>query len=299
MKIKAEWLLYLHNLRRRELALIFSRCPEKVFQKGLELGAGDGFQSALLAKYVSRLTSTDYNPGVLKLKRSESVEYRVCDAEKVGEAFRENEFDLVFSSNLLEHLPDPQQALGGIHKVLKVDGITIHVMPSQFWKLSHVGLYTANRLVGFVERRVQEFGLGRQVTKEGRVFSFENNPKTQKPKRSFLSSLLVPVPHGVSPTNIQEFEAFRRSRWEQEFARANFELVAVMKGPVSSGYGFGFDTIRRLLERLGFASEYIYIAVKKGERSPYRQYFEFGNPSGAASEVQSTLRSASRLGSRW
>jgi len=51
MKIMADWIQHLHNHRKRELGLIFSKCPERLFQEALELGAGDGFQSGLLTRY--------------------------------------------------------------------------------------------------------------------------------------------------------------------------------------------------------------------------------------------------------
>jgi SAM-dependent methyltransferase len=125
MKIKAEWLPWLHNYRKRELDLIFSKCPEGMFRSGLELGAGDGCQSTLLAKYFSELISADYNPDRLQKESSGSIEYRICDAEETGNIFGKGQFDLAFSSNLLEHLPHPGRSLSGIHNVLKDDGITI------------------------------------------------------------------------------------------------------------------------------------------------------------------------------
>jgi Methylase involved in ubiquinone/menaquinone biosynthesis len=152
MKIKTEWLPWLHNYRERELYLIFSKCPEKLFKKGLELGAGDGFQSTLLTKYFSKLISTDYNPNILRKESTESIEYHICDAEEVDKMFGKKEFDFVFSSNLLEHLPNPHRALRGIYEVLKDDGVTIHVMPSPFWKLCHLSLYIPNMCVRALEK---------------------------------------------------------------------------------------------------------------------------------------------------
>lgn len=291
MKIRTEWFTYLHNVRKRELTLIFARCPRKLFQDGLELGAGDGFQSVLLARYVSRLISTDYNPGILTRQNSESIEYQVCDAEEVDTVFGEGQFDLVFSSNLLEHLPDTQRTLRGVHAVLKDDGITIHVMPSPFWKLCHLVLHPINRLIGSFERMTEREPLARKVGKAKRNepahpaalspgAAYDNNPKIERAERALLSSLILPRPHGASRTNLEEFFAFRRSRWLQEFERANLQVVGVLKGPVSSGYGFGLDSLRNVLERFGLASEYVYIAVKRGTTSPYKHYFESCHPSG-------------------
>ena len=57
------------------------------------------------------------------------------------DCFGEKSFDIVFSSNLLEHLPDPSVVLRGVHRLLKDDGITVHIMPGPFWKLCQMALY--------------------------------------------------------------------------------------------------------------------------------------------------------------
>jgi SAM-dependent methyltransferase len=283
VRIKAEWLSWRRNYRKRELNLIFSECPKKLFQTGLELGAGDGFQSTLLTKYVSKLICTDFNPDRLKRESSESIEHRICDAEEVGEIFGRRQFDLVYSSNLLEHLPNPDRALSGICEVLKDDGITIHVMPSPFWKLCHLLLHIPNLCAIVLEKTTEKGGLTWMLRKirestynserNRDELGFENNPKIQRNPRSFIHRLLAPEPHGVSDSNIKEFYAFSKSRWKKEFEEANLDLVKIIKGPVASAYGFGFDRIRSVLERLGFTSEYIYILVRNGENSHYLNYF--------------------------
>ena len=96
-----------------------------------------------------------------------------------------------------------------------------------------------------------------------------NNPKTSRPRRSLLRRLLSPLPHGVSQTHLEEFRAFARKRWERMLAEAGLELLAVRKGPVCSGYGFGLDRLRRLLEWVGLTSEYVYIARAGESASPW------------------------------
>jgi len=43
MPIKANWTEYLHDLRRREMDVVFANCPKTTFGKALGLDAGDGF----------------------------------------------------------------------------------------------------------------------------------------------------------------------------------------------------------------------------------------------------------------
>jgi hypothetical protein len=87
---------------------------------------------------------------------------------------------------------------------------------------------------------------------------------------------MLPEPHGVSDGHLQELLAFRRSRWTAEFARAGLRVLSIQKGPVASGYGFGFDRLRAFLEGMGLASEYIYIATKSDAVS--RRAIYFTNP---------------------
>lgn len=282
MRIKPDWFQWLHGYRAREIALIFGRCPEGLFGKGLELGAGDGFQSALLLRYVGHLTATDINPAILRLPPHDGLDCQVVDAEEVASHFPHGSFDLVFSSNLLEHLPEPGRALAGVYQVLKDGGVTIHVVPSPFWKLCELLLYFPNRVVVLLEQVLVRGGDNVLVGKvrrhmSGRAGSAspqgpDNNPKSRKHPRSFLYRLFIPETHGVSEGHLQEFRAFGKSRWIAEFRRAGFHVAAVKKGPVASGYGFGLDTLRHWLERLGFTSEYIYIATKEGYDCPYVQY---------------------------
>lgn len=273
MKLKTEWLPHLNAFREREIGLIFDGVPDSTFASGLELGCGGGFQSGLLTRYVDKLISSDFALDKLEGPTNGAVEFRVCDAENVDQTFERGQFDLVFSSNLLEHLPDPSRALRGCHHVLADDGIAIHVMPSQFWKACQLAFYIPDLLATGIEQFTE---LGpRQLIERARHEEpgSINNPKTVRARRSLLQRALSPEPHGVSAGHWQELKAFSKARWCQLIAAAGFELLAVRPGPVASGYGFGFDVGRDLFERSGFTAEHIYIAAKAGQGGRYRQLF--------------------------
>lgn len=273
MKIKPQWEEYLHEMRKREIELIFAQCPKKIFGKGLELGAGDGFQTTLLSSYVNTLISTEYNKDHLKNKKSTfSIKYQHCDAEVVSEKFKNKQFDIIFSSNMLEHVPRPQKVLQGVYKTLKDDGVTIHVMPSPFWKLCNLFFYMPNRFVSCVDVLSKKGGLN-QVKNKIKAHHREyrcDNLKIKGRQRSFVCRLLLPPLHGISEDHLTEFLAFRKKRWEKEFKDANLRIIRILKGPVASGYGFGLRFLRAVLEEFGITSEYIYIAVKKNSR--YQKY---------------------------
>lgn len=260
--MSTHWKKYIHNLRRREIESIFSKYPEKSFGRALELGAGDGFQSRLLINYVDHLICTELDEKRLLKSETPGIDYHICDAERIGESFRENHFDLVYSSNLFEHLPNPEAALRGIHKLLKQDGLSIHIMPSPFWALCHVVFHYPAVCIGVLRKLIRRELRVSSQPKENSDYT-DNNLKLGHRSKGKLMRVLFPRPHGVSATLTKEFFVFSKRRWIREFENESFEVVSVLKGPVSSGYGFGLDNIRVACEKIGLTGEYIYIARKK------------------------------------
>ena len=277
MRIKADWDSYLREIRTGQCNAVLDRCPRGVFAQALELGAGDGFLSTILADHCADLISTDLNDRRLSRQDCDRISYQICDAEQVGQRFEEKSFDLVFSSNLLEHLPDVDLALHGIHSVLKDDGITIHLLPNRNWKLATVLLHVPNKMAKFIDRILSgRIFRGAKVRKPHRQPSTRNNPKLgpKRRHRFFLARLLLPRIHGVAGSTVSEFIAFGKNRWVRRFERCGFRILDVRNLGFCSGYGFGCRRLRKLMERLGIHTSYAYIACKAGRESNYAEYFK-------------------------
>lgn len=252
---KTNWIDHLHKYRKRELAITFKEINRK-FNKGLELGAGDGFQSKLLIKYIDNLISTDLNKYRLPSSSDDlKIQYKVLDAEKIGKHFKENSFDIVYSSNLMEHLPNVRDCFLGIHKVLKDDGIAIHIMPSPWWRFFQTVLHIPNKIIDLLSNILRTDK--KKYKKKG------NNLKVNSVGRSKISKLFIPQPHGISSNFVVEFFAFRQSKWVSDFEATGFKIIEIKKGPVSSGYGFGWDNVRTIIEKTGIATELIYVVKKR------------------------------------
>ena len=136
-----------HNfVRRREAEIVFSMFPDRRFNLALELGAGDGGQSVTISQYCDKLICTEKDEkshawlGRTILERQiTNVEYKLCDAQDLSQ-FDSNTFDLIFSSNMLEHIPDVRKCLKECRRVLRDDGVMVHTVPSRWWKLFSFGL---------------------------------------------------------------------------------------------------------------------------------------------------------------
>ncbi|MCI0776230.1 MAG: class I SAM-dependent methyltransferase, partial [Chloroflexi bacterium] len=87
-----------HFLRLRDLRQILAEVPLEGVTRVLELGAGDGVQSSALREHFAEVTPIDIAP-------SGDVDgLIVADASSLP--FVDSYFDLVFSSNVLEHIED-------------------------------------------------------------------------------------------------------------------------------------------------------------------------------------------------
>lgn len=92
----------------------------------LEIGFGDGYGSAYLAKVASKVVSIDYEEAVVLTAKNKyiasNLSFIYMDATKLQ--FEDASFDIVCSFQVIEHIPEEKllQYLSEINRVLKDDG---------------------------------------------------------------------------------------------------------------------------------------------------------------------------------
>ena len=109
---------YLHRtIYDRTLRYVSAR------QTVLDAGCGEGVLSLLMAAKGAQVTGVDLSSENIEAARgragelNSNVDFVVGDAEALP--FADNSFDLVVSSHVIEHLPDPLQGLREIHRVTR------------------------------------------------------------------------------------------------------------------------------------------------------------------------------------
>ena len=253
-------------LRQREIDAVFRRAPPGTFDEALELGAGDGFQSRFLAVYARRVVCTDMNADRLRGEAHPSITYEVCDTEELP--YETGRFDLIYSSNLLEHLQNPARALSEMHRVLKENGVMIHVVPNRFWKALQFAMFVPNQLLQMAEILVSN---ERRKT-IGKIQGPINNPRRRP--APFVVRNLWPQVHGESPNHLVEFIRMGASHWDRLFFEAGFHLTGQIDGlPAHSPYRIGLEAPRRVLEKMGLSSCNGYVLTKIGQPSPATRFF--------------------------
>jgi len=92
----------------------------------LEVGCGDGYGAAFLAKSTRSIIAVDYEKEVILTAQNKyqanNLKYLCMDATRLE--FPENEFDLVCSFQVIEHIPENRLLtyLAELNRVLKPDG---------------------------------------------------------------------------------------------------------------------------------------------------------------------------------
>jgi SAM-dependent methyltransferase len=230
-------------------------CVKHYFHHGsrvLEIGGGNGFQARLLSAMGADVKSIDvaHSPARQTFFLVEVYDGRTIPCSDAV-------FDVVFSSNVLEHVEDIDSMMAEIRRVLKVDGVAIHILPTPTWRfwtsVTHYA-YLVIRVLGF-----------RRPIGGGHVPSLR-----EKLRRSGLwataKRILLAGPHGEYPSALSEFWYFSKGRWQDVFRKSGFRIIqSNPTGIFYTGYMI-FPAlsikVRHKLARILGSSTYIYVLRK-------------------------------------
>jgi len=120
-------LAFLHVVREHELERIVARLRPGA--RVLEVGGGTGYQARRLREAGFDLESID-----VAESNYQDLEFPVTRYDGRHFPFPDASFDIVFSSNVLEHVPDLHQTHAEARRVLRPGGYCVHVMPTGAWR---------------------------------------------------------------------------------------------------------------------------------------------------------------------
>ncbi len=176
---------YRHHLAKRRRyveGVLAARAACRRIRTALDLGCGDGMHYRWLARFAGVTYGSDYNLSRLRRAvRLPGAAGRIFLADICRYPVADAGFDLVFFNHVLEHIPDDQQALAEVHRILRPGGMLILGVPNEgavFWQLAfrlqprlratsdHVHFYTAAAIrdkcegAGFRVQEVHAIGWG-------------------------------------------------------------------------------------------------------------------------------------------
>lgn len=112
----------------------FVRAPLNKDMHVLEIGTSTGMIAREIAAKVQHVEATDASPKMIAqanaIAHPQNIQYSVADVFKLP--YDSGVFDCVIIANVLHIIPNPENALEEIYRVLKTNGILI--APTYLWK---------------------------------------------------------------------------------------------------------------------------------------------------------------------
>ena len=101
-------------------------------KKLLDAGCGTGWFSAKAVERGADVTSMDLGEQLLDQVKKKCRSTTICGSI-LEMPFPNNTFDIVISSEVIEHVPDPIKAIHEMHRVLKPGGSLVLTTPNKLW----------------------------------------------------------------------------------------------------------------------------------------------------------------------
>lgn len=240
-------------IRTNELSTALEFFPSKKNLKILEIGGRDGHQAELISKNGYNVTSIDINPIYPQF-------YPVQKGTINKLNFEENSFDIIFSSNMLQEIHNIEEAFIEMKRVLKKNGIIIHIVPSSWWSLiTNFWHYCFIPKYLIRSKRFQHV-LNLDIKKE-----HNNNVQEEKVSSSKKNlKRLFFHPLGVNPSFMHEIVYFSSWYWKKLFKQNGLKVVDKRNCQfVYSGYAvfrFKLIKLRRFFAKI-FPSCYCFVVA--------------------------------------
>ncbi|MFC1548341.1 class I SAM-dependent methyltransferase [Candidatus Omnitrophota bacterium] len=115
------------------MKLLESEAEDISGKKVLDLGCGDGVLTYMVQKRGARVRGIDLSELAIQFareqhkKRGSDATFTCCSVYDAG--FEDNSFDVIFCSDVIEHVSDPLPLLGEIKRILKPGGKAIISTP--------------------------------------------------------------------------------------------------------------------------------------------------------------------------
>lgn len=204
---------HLRAIRRYE----FERVREW-FRPGmrvLELGGGSGYQASLIAGTGAEVRSLDI-PG---REGGGDPYWDVEDYDGLHVDAPDGSFDVVFTSNVLEHISKLDETMAELRRVLRPGGVAIHVLPSASWRL------WMNLAQPIAVARSLVRSMAAAPASPATVPSERSTRRAAGPRLlNALRSAFIAEPHGEYPSALSELWYFSRFRWRAYFGSRGWRV---------------------------------------------------------------------------
>ncbi|MFZ5734938.1 MAG: class I SAM-dependent methyltransferase [Pseudomonadota bacterium] len=238
---------YLNVLRAAEIEKI-ARHFRPAGARVLEIGAGTGRQAQELSKL-------GFDVEAIEIPSSNYAQARMFDITDFDGntiPFPDASFDIVFSSNVLEHVPNLENMHRQIRRVLKPEGYAVHVLPTHAWRLwTSLSSFpaTVQHLADLAPSAIPRRG---RPTAELRRLATVGLAAAKHIARPFRR-------HGERGNVVSETWLFHPNWWRRNFSANGFDIIhdepmgLFYTGNMTLGSRWSLEKRARVAKRLGSA----------------------------------------------
>jgi SAM-dependent methyltransferase len=212
---------HLRNIRLYEIEQVMPYMQPG--QCVLEIGAGAGWQAQYMAGCGLKVVAIDipnYEVDFVTIRIWPVIAY---DGTHIPLA--DGSVDVVFSSNVLEHVKNLAELQHEIKRVLKPEGCTIHLLPTPAWRFWTALTFYPDMLRRVVRKALKIAGIVRLPATGNNV-----QPTSLVQSRSplhVLKSLVWPGRHGETGNMLTELYYFSRRHWQYVFEKSGWRVEHV------------------------------------------------------------------------
>lgn len=205
--------------------------------KVLEIGGGNGFQASIIKSWGLNVESIDTNID----HKKKYFEVKLYDGMNLP--FPDQSFDVVYSSNVMEHVEKLGFLLKEIKRVTKNGGIGVHLIPSSTWRLWTI-------IAHFPYLLARLFHMKSKNNESSKANQFD---KSSKINLNFFSKI-IPQPHGEFSSAFAELYYFSKVYWKKIFKLYKFKILKIDSNKIFyTGYHlfkFRAKNLRILLSKI-------------------------------------------------
>jgi len=185
----------------------------------LEIGAGTGWQARALSQAGYQVEAIDL-PAISRISghaRHRIWPIRDYDGEHIP--FPDGSFDILYSSNVLEHVEQLDGLTVEMRRVLRPGGLALHLLPNPQWRVLSLLTYYPGQAIDLLRvlRR-------RTAIHEPSPAGSPGNAKMQS-MLSKIAHRLIPPTHGAVGSPVSEIRRYSKRHWDRFFAQRGWEIV--------------------------------------------------------------------------
>lgn len=206
---------FLHVIREYEYKKLVDRFSPGI--RILEIGGGTGYQAKRLTEDGYVVDSIDVSGS----NYSNQLEFPVQPYDGRNIPFPDSTFDVVYSSNVLEHVLDLPYLQAEMKRVLKPGGYCVHLMPTGTWRFwTNVAHYTElfQRLLSLAPRLMPK-GVSKSALSDAM--------SVLRLMASTAKHYVIVPRHGETGNALSEIVTFSSRHWKRHFANQLFIIDEV------------------------------------------------------------------------